>query len=250
MPSARKPSSLLTSIFTVLGKWFFGGDYTGSSFGGGSVKPIPDDEEGAGHREAGDPAGAGRPAPRDPAAGDLGPRHPTPHDPDARLFREAVQDVRRLSENATPLIGRKPPQPVARFSRADRHAVLFESLNGEAGDPYLAGGDELVYHRPGVQASVLKKLRRGQYRVQAEIDLHGLTVAEAKQALREFLAEALDRQFRCVRIIHGKGLRSGHRGPVLKGVVSSVLRRAKPVVAYVSARQVDGGTGAVYVLLG
>jgi DNA-nicking Smr family endonuclease len=127
--------------------------------------------------------------------------------------------------------------------------VLFESLNGETGDPHLAGGDELVYHRPGLQASVLKKLRRGQYRVQAEIDLHGLTVAEAKQALREFLAAALDRQFRCVRIIHGKGLRSGHRGPVLKGVVSSVLRRVKPVVAYVSARQVDGGTGAVYVLL-
>jgi len=127
--------------------------------------------------------------------------------------------------------------------------VLLESLNDSSVDPESASGDELVYHRAGVQTSVLKKLRRGQYRVQAEIDLHGLTVAEAKQALREFLAEALDRQFRCVRIIHGKGLRSGHRGPVLKGVVSSVLRRVKPVVAYVSARQVDGGTGAVYVLL-
>jgi DNA-nicking Smr family endonuclease len=171
-------------------------------------------------------------------------------DPDAQLFRQAVRDVRRLPGGATPLTARKRrPQPLARFSRADRHAVLFESLNGEAGDPYLAGGDELVYHRPGLQASVLKKLRRGQYRVQAEIDLHGLTVAEAKQALREFLATALDRQLRCVRIIHGKGLRSGHRGPVLKAVVSSVLRRVKPVVAYVSARQVDGGTGAVYVLL-
>jgi DNA-nicking Smr family endonuclease len=179
-----------------------------------------------------------------------GDSHPATGDPDARLFREAVQDVRRLPGKAGSTEARKrPPRPVARFSRADRHAVLFESLNGEIGDPYLAGGDELLYHRPGVQASVLKKLRRGHYRVQAEIDLHGLTVAEAKQALREFLATALDRQFRCVRIIHGKGLRSGHRGPVLKGVVSSVLRRVKPVVAYVSARQVDGGTGAVYVLL-
>jgi DNA-nicking Smr family endonuclease len=127
--------------------------------------------------------------------------------------------------------------------------VLQESLNGDAADPALAGGEELVFHRPGVQGPILRKLRRGQYRVQAEIDLHGLTVVEAKQALRQFLAEALDRHIRCVRIIHGKGLRSGHRGPVLKGAVSSVLRRTGPVLAYVSARQVDGGTGAVYVLL-
>jgi DNA-nicking Smr family endonuclease len=175
---------------------------------------------------------------------------PTPDDEeDLRLFREAVQDVKRLSRDAEPVSGRRRPEPLARFSRADRHAVLLESLSGEAGDPELAAGDELVYHRGGVHASVLRKLRRGQYRVQAEIDLHGLTATEAKQALREFLADALDRQFRCVRIIHGKGLRSGHRGPVLKGVVSSVLRRVRPVVAYVSARQVDGGTGAVYVLL-
>lgn len=170
-------------------------------------------------------------------------------DQDAQLFREAVQDVKRLPSGAPVATRARAPRPFARFSRADRHSVLLESLSGDAGDPELASGDELVYHRAGVQTSVLKKLRRGQYRVQAEIDLHGLTVAEAKQALREFLVTSLDRQLRCVRIIHGKGLRSGHRGPVLKGVVGSVLRRVKPVVAYVSARQVDGGTGAVYVLL-
>jgi len=170
-------------------------------------------------------------------------------DPDVRLFREAVQDVKRLDVEETPAARPRPPRPLARFSRADRHAVLLESLTSDTGDPELAAGDELVYHRAGVQMSVLKKLRRGQYRVQAEIDLHGLTVVEAKQVLRDFLADALDRRLRCVRIIHGKGLRSGHRGPVLKGVVSSVLRRVGAVVAYVSARQVDGGTGAVYVLL-
>lgn len=198
------------------------------------MRPTPDEEDAAanpaaGAQVAGSPAGA---------------------DPDVRLFREAVRDVKPLSTAEAPIAGqRRPPEPVARFSRADRHEVLLESLTGPAGDPELAGGDELVYHRAGVQISVLRKLRRGQYRVQAEIDLHGLTAAEAKQALREFLATALDRRYRCVRIIHGKGLRSGHRGPVLKGVVSSVLRRVKHVVAYVSARQVDGGTGAVYVLL-
>jgi DNA-nicking Smr family endonuclease len=127
--------------------------------------------------------------------------------------------------------------------------VLEESLRDEVIDPALASGEELVFHRPGIQAGVLRKLRRGDYRVQGEIDLHGLSVAEAKQALREFLAQALLRQWRCVRIVHGKGLRSGHRGPVLKGMVSAMLRKVGPVLAYVSARQVDGGTGAVYVLL-
>jgi DNA-nicking Smr family endonuclease len=195
------------------------------------------------------PAGGDR-AERAPVTTDSEQGEIADADPDTQLFREAVRDVKPLSAEA-PVVSdrRRHPQPVARFSRADRHAVLEESLNWLPGDPELASGDELVYHRAGVQTSVLKKLRRGQYRVQAEIDLHGLTVAEAKQALRDFLATALDRQYRCVRIIHGKGLRSGHRGPVLKGVVSSVLRRVKPVVAYVSARQVDGGTGAVYVLL-
>ena len=170
---------------------------------------------------------------------------------DRGLFREAVKDVKPLprGEAAAARRQRQRPAPQARFSRADRHAVLMESLNGESGDPELAAGDELVYHRAGVQLSVLRKLRRGQYRVQAEIDLHGLTVVQAKEVLRDFLAEALHRQFRCVRIIHGKGLRSGHKGPVLKGAVSSVLRRIGAVVAYVSARPVDGGTGAVYVLL-
>jgi DNA-nicking Smr family endonuclease len=145
--------------------------------------------------------------------------------------------------------GTREPQARRGRNRALPLAVLQESLGGEAGDPELASGEELVFAREGVQNGLLRKLRRGQYRVQAEIDLHGLTVPEAKEELRSFLAHALEHHFRCVRIIHGKGLRSGHRGPVLKGAVSSVLRRVGPVLAYVSARQVDGGTGALYVLL-
>ena len=172
---------------------------------------------------------------------------------DARLFREAVRDVKPLGRaaQAADQPERRPrrPHPAARFTRADRLAVLEESMRDEVIDPALASGEELVFHRAGIPASVVRKLRRGDYRVQGEIDLHGLTVAEAKQALREFLAQALLRQWRCVRIIHGKGLRSGHRGPVLKGMVGAMLRKLGPVLAYVSARQVDGGTGAVYVLL-
>ena len=107
-----------------------------------------------------------------------------------------------------------------------------------------------MFHRPQIQATVLRRLRRGEYRVEREIDLHGLTVAEAKQELRSFLIRALEQHVRCVRIVHGKGLRSGPRGPVLKAAVNAVLRRTGAVLAFVSARPVDGGTGAVYVLLG
>lgn len=171
-----------------------------------------------------------------------------PNEDDTHLFREAVRDVKPLAHEGLPTAVPRPPAR-ARFTRADRHAVLQESLHPDVGDPELASGEELVFARDGVQHGVLRKLRRGQYRVQAEIDLHGLTVPEAKEELRSFLADSIERHFRCVRVVHGKGLRSGHRGPVLKGAVSSVLRRVGPVLAYVSARQVDGGTGAVYVLL-
>jgi DNA-nicking Smr family endonuclease len=181
---------------------------------------------------------------------------PGDDDPDeeteeTRLFREAVRDVRPLRQRAPAAAPRapRPARPRARFTRADRAAVLKESLDSAGADPELISGETLVFHRPQVQAAVLRKLRRGEYRVQREIDLHGLTVAEAKVALRQFLISALEQQVRCVRIIHGKGLRSGHRGPVLKSAVSAVLRRTGAVLAYVSARQVDGGTGAVYVLL-
>jgi DNA-nicking Smr family endonuclease len=172
---------------------------------------------------------------------------------ETQLFREAVRDVKPLGSPAQPAeqpsSRRRRPRPAARFSRADRLAVLEESLRDDVVDPDVASGEELVFHRAGIQAAVLRKLRRGDYRVQGEIDLHGLNVSEAKQALREFLAQALLLRWRCVRIIHGKGLRSGHRGPVLKGMVGAMLRKIGPVLAYVSARQVDGGTGAVYVLL-
>ncbi len=179
---------------------------------------------------------------------------PDEDDPDApnaeaRLFREAVRGVKPLGTRTVPPAAPKV-RARARFTRADRAAVLRESLEGPAADPAVAAGDELVFHRPQIQATVLRRLRRGEYRVQREIDLHGLTVAEAKQVLRSFLIRALEEHVRCVRIIHGKGLRSGHRGPVLKSAVSAVLRRTGAVLAFVSARPVDGGTGALYVLLG
>jgi len=167
---------------------------------------------------------------------------------DARLFRQAVRDVRPLRARTSP--PRAPrARPHARFTRADRAAVLRESLEAQTADPEQLTGEALTFRRPQIPPGVLRRLRRGEYRVQREIDLHGMTVAEAKLALREFLVSALEQRVRCVRIVHGKGLRSGHRGPVLKAAVNTILRRTGAVLGYVSARPVDGGTGAVYVLL-
>ena len=175
-----------------------------------------------------------------------------PEDEDAEeernLFRDAVRGVRPIKPRAP---APRPPKthPRARFARADRAAVLEESLAPPSAEHQLGSGEALSFQRPQISAAVLRKLRRGQFRVQREIDLHGLSVEEAKEALREFLAEALADGVRCVRVIHGKGQHSGHRGPVLKAAVSSLLRRSGRVLAYVSARQTDGGTGALYVLL-
>jgi DNA-nicking Smr family endonuclease len=112
-----------------------------------------------------------------------------------------------------------------------------------------ASGENLSYRSSSVGRRSFRKLTRGGFSVRSQIDLHGLTAVEAKAALAEFIDGSVNRGHLCVRVIHGKGLGSGERGPVLKRKVDTWLRQWKTVLAFVSARQVDGGTGAVYVLL-
>jgi len=170
-------------------------------------------------------------------------------DPDDELFREAMRDVKPMTQRARAALARKKPPARARFTAMERAAVLVESLQGFGEGDVTDSGDEISFRRPGVQDNVLRRLKRGEYRVQEVCDLHGLRVDEAKQALREFLALALANQLTCVRVIHGKGKGSGPRGPVLKTAVNMILRKTAPVVAFTSARRVDGGTGAINVLL-
>jgi len=141
------------------------------------------------------------------------------------------------------------PRPVARFHREDEYAVLAESLESDIDEVETGAGEALRFNRPSVGRRTMRKLARGTYSVQGEIDLHGLTVPEAKQALREFVKESGFRGHTCIRVVHGKGLGSGNRGPILKSKVNIWLRRWGEVLAFVSTRQVHGGTGAVYVLL-
>ena len=170
-------------------------------------------------------------------------------DEEQNLFRQAMHGVRPLPapDRAAPL--RRRPPPRARFTRAERAAVLRESLAPPGRELDIQPGDSLHYRPPGVPETVLRRLRRGDYRIESEIDLHGMTLAEAREALRGFLAAAAARRLHCLRIVHGKGLRSGARGPVLKNAVNSLLRRIDLVLAFTSAAMRDGGTGATLVLL-
>ena len=170
-------------------------------------------------------------------------------DDDTELFRRAMHGVRPLKPEARAGLRRRAPPARARFARAERTAVLVESLLPPSELIAVQAGDELLYRREGVPDGVMRRLRRGSYRIEAELDLHGATAAEAGAMLTAFIRDVRSHSIRCVRVIHGKGLRSGQRGPVLKNVVNGLLRRSDAVLAFASARPASGGTGATLVLL-
>lgn len=167
---------------------------------------------------------------------------------DAALFREAAAGASPVPSPRVAL-RKQPPLPRARFRREDNAAVLADSLRLAPEQLEIETGEELLFHRPGLSQSVVRNLRRGKFAVKAEIDLHGMTADQAREELRSFLAESIAERLQCVRVVHGKGLRSGPRGPVLKASVNAWLRRWDEVLAFCSTPARDGGTGAVYVLL-
>lgn len=169
-------------------------------------------------------------------------------DDDEDTFAKAVRGVRRLTTTA-PRPAPPKPAAVARFTRAEAAAVLDEAMTLPTDPAILETGDELGFLRDGLRPDLLRRLKRGQYAVAAEVDLHGLGREAARAALREFIVESTAHGLRCVRVIHGKGLRSGPRGPIIKHVVNHWLRKMQEVAAFATARPVDGGGGAVYVLL-
>ncbi len=167
----------------------------------------------------------------------------------AALFREAVRDATPLRSQARvrPEAG-SLPLPVQ--SLLDVHDTLAESLTGPISlDQSIETGEELFYLRDGLGRSVLHKLRRGHWVVQDAVDLHGSNRDEARSLLAEFLGGCLKRGLRCVRVIHGKGLRSPKREPVLKGKVRQWLVRREEVLAFCQAPANQGGSGALLVLL-
>jgi DNA-nicking Smr family endonuclease len=176
------------------------------------------------------------------------PKKAIPTDDEVTCFRESMDDVQPIrSDRVVHNLPKPPPHPVQ--TRKDEALVMEALLRSPYDIDDLQPGEAINYCRPGVQKTILRKLRKGQYRIGAEIDLHGLTASMAIDALTQFLRKMDHTQARCVRIIHGKGHRSGNQGPVLKPLVCNWLTRCDRVLAFSSARQIDGGTGALYVLL-
>ena len=168
---------------------------------------------------------------------------------DKDLFRRAMSGTKPLRTETRAPSPEKKPKPKARSTEADRKEVLQESMQADIDTMEYGNADSLRFKRASVSRTTMRMLGRGGYAIQAEIDLHGMTVAEAKPRLAAFIERCARNDKLCIRIVHGKGLGSGDRGPVLKKSVNRWLRQWDAVLAFVSARQVDGGTGALYVLL-
>jgi DNA-nicking Smr family endonuclease len=169
---------------------------------------------------------------------------------EANLFRNSVGDVKPL--NAAPRVLHPPakPAPIAQQRIADDEAVMKESLSDEFSiETLLETDDALSYARPGVGPDVLRKLRSGGWVTQDQLDLHGLRVDQAREAIGQFIRDAVKRGVRCVRVIHGKGLGSMDKKPVLKSKVRNWLVQKEEVIAFCTARAADGGSGALMVLL-
>ena len=167
---------------------------------------------------------------------------------DIALFRAAVGSIEPLPQQKVPPESPRP-KPLPHQTLADKKQALRDSLHGHPTPSEVETGEDLYFIRAGVQRRLLRKLRRGQFSIRAELDLHGLTVEAAYERLVAFLRACRSRDIRCIRIIHGKGLGSKHGRPVLKSKMDRWLRLRDEVIAFCSAPPTDGGTGALYVLL-
>lgn len=177
-------------------------------------------------------------------------RTATPQPVEDTLFQQAMEDVTPLTPHGRIIHHTPKPPPLPLFLLRDEHAAMLAAME----DPIQWDEDaefevDTSFIRPGLTRQTLRRLRRGEWHTQAELDLHGLTKLEAKHELVDFLNECRRRGVRCARIIHGKGLRSKNREPVLKHHVRHWLTQRDEVLAFVQARPVDGGSGAVVVLL-
>jgi DNA-nicking Smr family endonuclease len=168
----------------------------------------------------------------------------TSNNDDRRAFTEAMRGVKPLKHDER---AARTARPNVRARRGRASACL--TTQSSADMPAYERGDEIAFRRPGLSARVFRRLRRGPFRSEEEIDLHGLTSDEAQGALGKFIAESIERGLARVRVVHGKGKGSGPGGPVLKNLVHRWLAEQNDVLAFVTADARHGGSGAVFVLL-
>lgn len=166
------------------------------------------------------------------------------------LFIRAAGAVQPLPDKRRVLLKKERPLPTVMQHQQDEKAVLIEAISDEFDVGTLLDVDELLsFRRPGIGSDVTRKLRRGDWSIQRQLDLHGLRRDEARERLSFFIREAHKHGIRCVRVVHGKGLGSPGKAPVLKSRVHSWLVQKNEVLAFVQAKPADGGAGALVVLL-
>lgn len=166
------------------------------------------------------------------------------------LFSRAIGHVQPIAAQAR--VFNTPPRPAARPLQQDLddQAALQESMSDEFDvSTLLDVDDQLSFRRPGIGTDVTRKLRKGEWSIQGQLDLHGLRSDEAREAVGQFVRDAKRMGWRCVRVVHGKGLGSPGKEPVLKSKVQRWLVQKNEVLAFVQAKPSDGGAGALVVLL-
>jgi DNA-nicking Smr family endonuclease len=169
---------------------------------------------------------------------------------DENLFARAIGATQPLQRKPVVPLSPEPPPPIPVQHQRDEARVLRESLSDDFDVSTLLDADDAMsFRRPGIGTDVTRRLRAGDWTIQRQIDLHGLRSDEAREALGAFIRTACKQGLRCVRVVHGKGLGSPGRQPVLKVEAQRWLIQKKEVLAFVQARPAEGGAGALLVLL-
>ena len=167
------------------------------------------------------------------------------------LFTRAVGQVQPIAAKPRVQVNIPAPMPRRLQQDIDDAAALQESMSDEFDvSTLLDVDDQMSFRRPGIGTDVTRKLRKGEWSIQGQIDLHGLRSDEARNAVGQFIRDAKRVGWRCVRVVHGKGLGSPGKEPVLKSKVQRWLVQKNEVLAFVQAKPSDGGAGALVVLLG
>ncbi|MDH5358791.1 MAG: Smr/MutS family protein [Gammaproteobacteria bacterium] len=171
----------------------------------------------------------------------------TDHD-DIALFKAEVGEIEHIEQDKIHPVT-NPPKPNPQFRQQHLDQVFHDTFS-EDYEPHTVGSEEtLNFRRSGIQERLFSRLRNGHIHIEAELDLHGMTIAVAHDALARFIHDCKRYQIRCARVIHGKGWGSKHNKPILKTKLNGWLQQTEDVLAFCSAPIEDGGTGAVYVLL-
>ncbi len=170
-------------------------------------------------------------------------------DDDFSLFQQEMSGVKKIEPKNIKETNKPKPKPIPKSRQIDDREVMNQLDHDPFAHEFIETGDEIFYFRPGLQQRTIKKLKRGQFSIERELDLHGMTAEQAKNAVNIFFNDCSLHDNRCVLIIHGKGFRTEEREPILKSMLNGWLRHRSDVLAFCSARIEDGGTGAIYVLL-